>query len=528
MPLTFIDIEKQTSWRIGVFFLFLVLLYFAVILAFALPFLPHAAYLPVRFWICACLLSLLVAGIHFYFSAYNAVADVIRGLNAQPPDLKDDIHKILSNIMQEIQTVTGNKRPVQCVVIPTLSMNALSAADLKGNAVIAITEGLLSRLTRPQIEAVIAHEAHHILSGDCLETTVAASLFGTLSALVDKSTQTTRGQQFPHPALFLAWLLLTLSNVVNMFISREREYRADAAAVRMTRNPIALAETLYLLMRSWRGAGFIGSGFEMLCIVNPTAAMLDETEGFWADLISTHPPIQKRIDILLAMAHTDIAELSATMKAQTTPPPSASGSGYYAMNPQKQWQGPFTPADLSMLPWLSPLTWIKTEDKQVVDRAWKDPLINLIFTTRLNQEQTATNFACPSCHQPLVTEAYEGTQILQCRFCAGILVDNSKIPRLIARSNKDRPCSDRVKALAQTVLKENQLKYTQQKLAVLSRESVPPYSCPQCKNSMLRGFYSAAYLIEIDRCNFCGITWFDQDELEMLQCVIGSKPLQNS
>jgi len=72
----------------------------------------------------------------------------------------------------------------------------------------------------------------------------------------------------------------------------------------------------------------------MLCIVNPTAAMLDETEGFWADLISTHPPIQKRIDILLAMAHTDIVELSATMKAQTTPPPSSSGSGYYAMNPK--------------------------------------------------------------------------------------------------------------------------------------------------------------------------------------------------
>jgi len=69
-------------------------------------------------------------------------------------------------------------------VIPTLSMNALSAADLKGNAVIAITEGLLSRLTRPQIEAVIAHEAHHILSGDCLETTVAQACWH-LSALVE-------------------------------------------------------------------------------------------------------------------------------------------------------------------------------------------------------------------------------------------------------------------------------------------------------------------------------------------------------
>jgi len=523
MPLTFIDIEKQTSWRIGLFFVFLVLLYFAVIVAFAFPFLPHAMLIPARFWISACLLSWFIAGIHFYFSAYSTVADVIRGLDAQPPDPKDDIHKMLSNIMQEIHTVTGNRRPIQCVVVPTLSLNALSAADLQGNAVIAITEGLLSRLTRPQVEAVVAHEAHHILSGDCLETTVAASLFGTLSALAEKSTQTTAGRQFPHPALFLAWLLLTLSNIVNMFISREREYRADAAAVRMTRNPLALAETLYLLMRSWRGAGFIGSGFQMLCIVNPAIDARDETEGLWADLISTHPPIQKRIDILLTMAHADISELSSQLKGQAIQTTPHEASGYFAMDPQKQWQGPFTLAELAVLPWLSPLTWIKTQSVQIVDRAWKDPIINAIFASKINQEQSVTNFTCPSCQQMLVMESYEGTQIFQCRFCSGILVENTKIPRLLARTNRDRSCSDRIKAMADAVLKENQIKYTQQKMAGTSRQSVPLYPCPKCKNPMFRGFYSGAYLIEVDRCTSCGVTWFDHDELEMLQCLIEGK-----
>ncbi len=80
-----------------------------------------------------------------------------------------------------------------------MSLNALAAADLKGNAVIGITEGLLSRLTRPQLEAVIAHEAHHILSGDCLETTVAASLFGTFSSAMEKLRY------------YLAWPVLRLS-----------------------------------------------------------------------------------------------------------------------------------------------------------------------------------------------------------------------------------------------------------------------------------------------------------------------------
>jgi len=318
--------------------------------------------------------------------------------------------------------------------------------------------------------------------------------------------------------------MLQLSNLVNMFISREREYRADAAAVRMTRDPIALAETLYLLSRNWRGAGFIGGGYEMLCIVNPEATALDETEGFLADLFSTHPPIQKRIDILLTMAHTNLAGLAVNMKAQTAPTPSLAGPDYYAMNPQQQWQGPFAFAELGGLPWLSPLTWVRTGDKQAVDRAWKDPLINAIFTDRLKQEQTVSSLSCPSCRQPLVEESYEGTQIYQCRFCAGTLVESSKIPRILARTNKDRPCSERVKALAKTVIKDNQHKFAQEKLMKLNKGPIPLLPCPKCGNPLYRGFYSAAYFIEIDRCSFCGLTWFDQDELEMLQCLIKSSP----
>jgi heat shock protein HtpX len=521
MPLTFIDIEKQKTWRIWALLLFLIALYFAVILAFAAPLLPHATHIPARFWIAVFLLALVVAGIHFWFTASNAVVDVIGGLNAQPPDPQDEFHEKFVNIMHEIHTVTGNARNIQSVVIPTLSMNALAAADLNGNAVIAVTEGMLSRLTRSQIEAVVAHEAHHILSGDCLETTVAASLFGTLSSFVEQSAQTTRTGTI-HPAFLLAWLMLQLSNLVNMFISREREYRADAAAVRMTRDPIALAETLYLLSRNWRGAGFIGSGYEMLCIVNPEATALDETEGFWADLFSTHPPIQNRIDILLTMAHTNIAGLTVKMKAQATPTPSPAPIDYYAMDPQQQWQGPFAFAELGGLPWLSPLTWIRTGDKQAVARAWKDPLINAIFTDRLKQEQAVSSFSCPSCRQQLVEESYEGTQIYQCRFCAGTLVETVKIPRILARTNMDRPCSERVTALARTTITENQLKFAQRKLRKPNNGPVPLLPCPKCGNPMYRGFYSAAYFIEIDRCTYCGLTWFDRDELEMLQCLIGA------
>ncbi|HET6365021.1 MAG: zf-TFIIB domain-containing protein, partial [Nitrospirota bacterium] len=196
---------------------------------------------------------------------------------------------------------------------------------------------------------------------------------------------------------------------------------------------------------------------------------------------------------------------------------------YYAMNPRQQWQGPFNMAELGALPWLSPLTWVTTGDRQVVERAWKEPLINEIFTAKLvHEEGVASEFTCPSCRQPLVMESYEATQVYRCRFCSGTLAENSKIPRIIARTGRERPCSERMSALARTVVKENQMRYTQ-RLGADNRNNMPLLACPKCKNPMYRGFYSLAYLIETDRCSFCGLTWFDQDELEMLQCLIASR-----
>jgi Zn-finger nucleic acid-binding protein len=224
------------------------------------------------------------------------------------------------------------------------------------------------------------------------------------------------------------------------------------------------------------------------------------------------------------MARVSITELDGKAKKRTDDTQKPPQPTYYALNPQQQWQGPYTMADLDTLPWLSPLTWVATGDGKAVERAWKDPLINAIFTARLSQQQGAvSDFICPSCRQALVTESYEGTQVHQCRFCAGTLVENSKIPRILARTGRERPCSERVNALAGTVVKVNQIRHAQQRLAKRDKSPIPHIACPKCKNPMYRGFYSLAHLIEIDRCSFCGLTWFDQDELEMLQCLIASR-----
>ncbi len=509
-------------------FFVLILLYFVITFAIVLSFYPFLNFLDketmpgIRYLLTIAVLALIVGSIHFYLSALTAVRYIKDNLGALKPDPEDSIHKQLLNIMREIHVVTGNKIKMECLVIPTLSMNALSAVDLKGNTIIIITEGLLSRISRPQLEAVMAHEAHHILSGDCMESTIAASLFGIPSAALEKMLAVSRGRLFLFPGFIFAWILVKLSYFLNMFISREREYRADAGAVRMTRNPLALAEVLHLLSRNWRGTGFIGRGLEMLCIVGPSVSRLDESEGWFPNLMSTHPPLRKRIKVLLKMAHAGMNELRLKKEPDIRQKKhEASGSLFYALDNKNLWQGPYSLLELAVLPWLSTLTWV-SQNGEEIEKASNIPVINTIFKKRLASENTAISaYMCPSCRNHLLKRHYEKTTIYQCKFCGGSLVENAKIPRIIVR--KGTKYSDRIRALSRITMKEGQLKNITRKTQKTNRKHITLIHCPRCKRRMSRTFYSMAYLIELDRCSYCGVTWFDYDELEMLQCMIDYK-----
>lgn len=538
MPLTFIEIEKQKSWRIGVLFIVLLSIYFCLMVVFTSAFLfifplhflqsISFSYLCKPIYLFTMLAaSLVIASVHFWFSASNAMEYVMRNLNASPPDPDDGIHKRLLNIMDEMHIATGNKKKIRCMVMPSLSMNALAAADFSGNAVIAITEGLLSRLTRPQLEAVMAHETYHVLSGDCIESTVATSLFGMYASATEKIKESMNAGMARFPFFIAAMLifcfLLWLSQIINLFISREREYRADASAVRMTRNPLALAEALYLLSRNWKGIGFIGSGLEMLCFVNTQKDGADEAEGLFEGLMATHPPIRKRIRLLLNMAHASIRVLEPKPdeNARQSDKTDKAEISYYALDPKHQWQGPYNLAGLSTLTWFAPQTWISSVQNQISERAWKNSLINSIFMKKLNQRvKGGTGMICPSCNQQLSSIYYEDTHVYQCSFCGGVLAENSKIPRIIVRGEKIY--SERINSLAKAVMTDYQKKIATKTLEKY-RKSIPPIQCPKCSSPMLRTFYSLAYLIEIDRCSICGNTWLDKDELEMLRCIISNK-----
>ena len=534
MPLTFVEIERQKNWRIAVFFLVLLSLYFVILTTLSLslfiiapPLLFLIKGFLFRYLLIVIAVSLIIASIHFYFSAFGTIRFLKKNLGASKPDLEDGIHKRLKNIIDEVHVATGNKRKIDCMVIPSLAMNALAVDNFRGNAVIAVTEGLISRLTRPQLEAVVAHEAYHILSGDCLEATVAASLFGIPASIIEGS-QNLSEHGMIHPLLIPTWILLKFSQMFNMFISREREYRADAGAVKMNRNPVALAEALHKTSRGWRGAGFLGSGLEMLCIINPKASKLDESEGWFSDLFSTHPPIRKRVGILLRMAMASLSQFysraDAEKKAAISEPAKTPEPLYYAFNEEQEWQGPFNLAGLSALPWLTPLTWIGTAPDEEIERASENPIMNAIFIKRLISTKVKTaDLTCPNCKQALIEIPYERTQVYQCNFCKGTLVENNKIPRIIVRD--EEPCPERIKQLSSAVINEKQKRMTMKRFNSKEqpKTSIPFKNCPKCKKPMMRRFYSLVYLIEVDMCGFCGITWFDKDELEMLQCMVENR-----
>jgi heat shock protein HtpX len=96
-----------------------------------------------------------------------------------------------------------------------------------------------------------------------------------------------------------------------MSVSRKREYLADASGAQFTRNPLALAAALQKLAAATAPTRAITRGAAHLCIVDPSPGLLSERSGFLADVMSSHPPIDQRIDRLRAMAYLGAAPAAA-------------------------------------------------------------------------------------------------------------------------------------------------------------------------------------------------------------------------
>ncbi|MDP2856710.1 MAG: zinc metalloprotease HtpX [Bacillota bacterium] len=214
----------------------------------------------------------------------------------------------LFSVVQGLANSAGLPRP-KLYLIPDDSPNAFATGRNPRHAAVAVTEGLVRLLNRQEIAAVVAHELGHIKNRDTLIMTAAATIAGALSMLGNMvlwSTMLGGGAsaeddaERSHPLAGLLGVLLApiAASLIQLAISRSREFLADEAGARITGNPLALASALRKIeILSQRVPMVSGSpATAHLCIVNPFSG------GGLVRLFSTHPPTAARVERLEAMA----------------------------------------------------------------------------------------------------------------------------------------------------------------------------------------------------------------------------------
>jgi heat shock protein HtpX len=210
------------------------------------------------------------------------------------------------------------------MVVPDPDPNAFATGMSPETGVVAVTEGLLTKLNRDELQGVVAHEMSHIRNYDIRLMTVVAALVGSVLILSDGATRSMRfggmrgGSRRKSSSgggggiLLIIWIIAIvlapiIARMLAMLVSRKREYLADASAAELTRNPLGLASALQKLESAVAPTESIRKGSAHLCIVDPMGRKLNEKEGSIADLFATHPPIARRIQALNAMAYAATA-----------------------------------------------------------------------------------------------------------------------------------------------------------------------------------------------------------------------------
>jgi heat shock protein HtpX len=240
----------------------------------------------------------------------------------------------LVNVVEEMAIASGLPKP-RVWIVPDEDPNAFATGRDAATASIAVTEGLLRTLSREELQGVVAHEMAHVRNLDVRLMTLLAGMVGAIALMSDGMGRMIRGTPRvgggggrgrgkggnPLALVVLVLWLLTLvlapivSRILAMAVSRKREYLADATGAQFTRNPMALASALEKLAAAASPTRAITRGAAHLCIVDPAPGLLSSREGFFADVLDSHPPIRQRIIRLEGMGYQQAKRVGQPLPA---------------------------------------------------------------------------------------------------------------------------------------------------------------------------------------------------------------------
>ncbi len=254
-------------------------------------------------------MAVIFSVISSFISYYWGDRIVLAMSHARPADRKRDFD--FFTVAENLAIAAGLPKP-KLYVIDDTAMNAFATGRDPRHAVICATTGILTKLERRELEGVIAHELSHIKNFDTRLMAVVAVLVGTVAFLADmflrnlwwgghrdRDEDRGAGQIMLVVGIALAIITPIVATLIQLAVSRKREFLADASAADLTRYPEGLARALEKLGSDREVLEAATNATAHLYIVNPFKGK--QFAAWFSGLFNTHPPIKERIKILRSL-----------------------------------------------------------------------------------------------------------------------------------------------------------------------------------------------------------------------------------